>query len=362
MTKSVYIHIPFCEHICAYCDFCKQYYNDDLASKYLEILKKEVEEKYQDEKIETIYIGGGTPSSLSILNLKKLLEIINLFHLNNDYEMTMEVNSENITKEKLLLMKDHGVNRLSIGLESSHGKFLKYLNRHHTYQDVEKSISLMKEIGFKNINVDLIYGLPEENMEDLLMDLDRLMELDITHISTYSLMINKHTILGINKVKEIDEDLDYEMYITICNYLKEKGFEHYEISNFSKEGCESRHNLTYWLNNHYYGFGLGSSGYLDNIRYDNTKSMANYLKGKYLLNKETLDKKEEISYALILGFRLVNGLNKKDFYQRYNVNINDLYNVRDLINKGYLIDNGSNIFVSYDKIYIENQILINFVE
>jgi oxygen-independent coproporphyrinogen-3 oxidase len=187
------------------------------------------------------------------------------------------------------------------------------------------------------------------------------MSLDIKHISTYSLIINDNTELGINKTHNIDEDLDRDMYDYICNYLKEHNFNHYEISNFSKDGYESRHNLVYWHNLNYYGFGLGASGYINNIRYDNTKSLTNYIKGNYLLNKEELNKEDIMSYHLILGFRLVNGINKKDFYNKYHINIIDVFNVKELIEKGYLIDNGDYIYIKYDMLYIENTILENFI-
>ena len=151
------------------------------------------------------------------------------------------------------------------------------------------------------------------------------------------------------------------MYQKICNKLKENGFNHYEVSNFSKKGYESRHNLVYWKNREYYGFGLGSSGYIDNVRYDNTKSMSNYLNGNYILNKEILNEKDVISYELILGFRLIKGINKEEFFKKYKKSLIDMYNIKELIKNNDLQDDGKNIFVNYDKIYIENSILINFV-
>ena len=361
MTKSVYIHIPFCDNICTYCDFCKQYYHKETVAKYLDALKQEITKKYQGEKLKTIYIGGGTPSSLNVSELKKLFEIIKIFNFEKKYEFTIEVNPENINKEKLQLMKENGVNRISIGIESTNDEILKYLNRKYNYEMVKEKIKLIKSADFKNINVDLIYAIKNETINDLEKDLNNLLKLDITHISTYSLMIEPNTMLSIKKEKSIDENLDYEMYQTICTKLKEKGFIHYEISNFCKEGYESHHNLVYWHNEEYYGFGLGASGYLNNIRYDNTKSISKYTKGEYLLNSEELSIKDKISYELILGFRLVKGINKKKFYQKYKKELTDLYNIKELILKKELIDDGSNISINYDKIYIENSILINFV-
>lgn len=337
------------------------YYDKKWINNYLKALEKEIKNNYQGEKLKTIYIGGGTPSSLDVSELEQLFEILNTFNKENDIEFTMEVNPENITKEKLLLMKKYGINRISMGVESTNDRLLKFLNRKHDYSMVKEKINLMKEIGFNNINVDLIYAIPNETIMDLKNDLDNLTNLPINHISLYSLMINDNTKLMIDKIKPIDEDLDYEMYNYIGNYLQEKGFNHYEISNFCKEGYESLHNLVYWHNEEYYGFGLGASGYLNNIRYENTKSISNYLNGKYILEEEELTINDKITYELILGFRLINGINKKAFYNKYGINLIDLFNIKDLIKEKKLIDNGSHIKVSYDKIYIENDILINFL-
>jgi oxygen-independent coproporphyrinogen-3 oxidase len=356
----MYIHIPFCSHICSYCDFCKRFYNEKECSNYLDSLSKEIKDNYKGEKIKTIYIGGGTPSSLSINNLTKLFNILKDIELDNDYEFTIEVNPENIDEEKLKLFKSNRVNRISIGIESTNDVFLKYLNRKHDFKMVKDIINLIKQY-FININVDLIYAIPNETINDLKNDLDNIIDLDINHVSTYSLIINENTVLGINKTNYIDNDLDREMYDYICNYLKEHHFNHYEISNFSKNGYESRHNLVYWHNENYYGFGLGASGYINNIRYDNTKSLSSYLKGNYLLNREELNKEDIMSYHLILGFRLIKGINKKVFYNKYNVELIDMYNIKDLINKGYLIDDGENIKIKYDMIYVENKILENFI-
>lgn len=361
MTKSVYIHIPFCANICSYCDFAKMYYNDSLASKYLDALEKEIKNNYQGEMIETLYIGGGTPSALSYSNLKRLFQIIKIFKLSRDIEFSMEVNPENIDEEKLILMKENSVNRISIGIESTDDKILTFLNRNHNFEMVKEKIELMHKLGFTNINVDLIYAVPNQTIKMLEKDLDLVTKLPITHISLYSLMINSHTKLDIDNVSNISEDLDYEMYNFIRKYLKQKGFNHYEISNFGKDGYESRHNLVYWHNEHYYGFGLGASGYINNIRYENTKSISKYLEGNYLLSEECLTKEDEISYELILGFRLINGINKEQFYKKYKIPLESLFNIQELIKDKYLEEKSGNIMISYDKIYVENSILINFL-
>ena len=360
MTTSAYIHIPFCDHICTYCDFCKRYNYEFIIDKYLDALKKDILDNYKGEVLKTIYIGGGTPSSLNIKELIKLMEIVKLLKLDKNYEFTFECNPENITEEKLIILKENGVNRISLGVESTIDKYLKYLGRNHDYKMVKDKINLIKKY-INNINVDLIYALPNETIDDVMRDLHNIVKLNVNHVSTYSLEIHDNTVLGIRKTKPINEDLDSDMYNLISSYLKENGFIHYEISNFCKDNNYSRHNMVYWKNEEYYGFGLGASSYVNNIRFDNTRSMVNYVNGNRCLNKEKLSLKEKISYELILGFRLINGINKEEFKKKYNIDLINQYNIKELIKKGYLIDDGLNIRVSYDKLYIENSILENFI-
>ena len=361
MCESVYIHIPFCNNICSYCDFCKIYYKDDLVYKYLDSLEKEIKEIYKKEKIKTLYIGGGTPSSLNIKQLEKLFSIINLFDLNENLEFTFECNINDLNEEKLKILYLNKVNRLSIGVQTFNEKFLKLLNRNHTKNEIINKIELAQQIGFNNINVDLIYALPGETLDDLKEDLDFFLSLNINHISTYSLILEPNTVLGINKTKPISEDLDYEMYKEICNILKKNGFKHYELSNFSKDGFESRHNLTYWNNKEYYGFGLGATGYVDEIRYTNTKSIKNYLDGKYKYIIEDVSLNEKYENEMILGLRKIEGVNKKEFYKKYNKNIEDVFDIKDLLGKKYLIDDGENIYINEEYLYVQNSILTYFL-
>ncbi len=360
MITSAYIHIPFCDHLCTYCDFCKRYTNDKIIDNYLKALELEIKDYYQGEKLKTLYIGGGTPSSLSVSSLQKLMKITSLFTLDSDCEFTFEVNPENISEEKIILLKKSGVNRISMGIESTNPKFLQYLGRSHDFHLVEEKIQLIKKY-ISNINVDLIYAIPNETILDLQNDLNHIMKLNINHISTYSLEIHENTILGIKKTNCISDELDRKMYDFICRYLKKHDFNHYEISNFCKNDTYSRHNLVYWQNKEYYGFGLGASGYIKTIRYDNTRSMYKYVNSKRRLNEENLSIKDQMIYELILGFRLINGINKKVFKEKYHEDLIEQYNIRELIDKGYLVDDGKNIKVSYSKIYVENSILENFI-
>ncbi|MBO6195613.1 MAG: radical SAM family heme chaperone HemW [Bacilli bacterium] len=357
MVKSVYVHIPFCKNICSYCDFCKFYYNRDWINKYLNSLKKEIEDNYNNEIINTIYIGGGTPSSLSLEELKKLFSIINIFKLNKKYEFTIEFNIEDITKEKLELCKDNKVNRISIGVESFNKNNLKFLGR-NTNININEKINLVKEF-FTNINIDLIYALPNQSINDLETDLDNFIKLDIPHISCYSLILEEHTKLHNMNIKPISEDLDFDMYNLINNKLKM--YNHYEISNYSKKGYESRANLTYWNNEEYYGFGVGASGYIDNIRYNNSKNIINYMNMIYKKEEEFVSIEDKISYELILGFRKVNGINIKDFKKKYNKDILDLYNIKELVNNKMLEIANDYIFINNEYLYMSNEILVNFI-
>lgn len=356
--KSAYIHIPFCKTICSYCDFCKMFYNEDLVDKYLLELKQEINKNYKGETLKTIYIGGGTPSSLNTKQLNKLLNIIKIFNIDKDYEFTVECNIENITKEKLELLYKNKVNRLSIGIQTFNEKFLKFLNRNHTKEEIKEKINLAKTIGFKNINIDLMYAFPGETLEELEIDIDEFLKLDIKHISTYSLIIEPHTKLYIDKIKNIDEDLDRKMYDLICKKLNK--YNHYEISNFGKTGYESIHNLTYWNNENYYGFGLGASGYINNIRYDNTRNINEYLKGNYVKNKEVLTKNIEIENEFILGLRKIKGINIEKFNKKYD-NIFKYDVVNRLLKENKLQKDEKNIFINNEYIYTSNNILIEFI-
>ena len=355
---SCYIHIPFCEKICSYCDFCKMFYNENIVDNYLEQLEKEIRTLYKGEELRTIYIGGGTPSCLSVKQLEKLFEIINLFKKSNNVEFTIECNFSNTTIEKLELFKKYGINRISFGLETTNSKQLKFLERKENSEKTKKIISLCKKLGFDNVNVDLMYALPGETIDDLKCDLDFIKSLDIEHVSCYSLIVEDHTKLGIKNTENIDGDLDYQMYLEICKFMSDNGFNHYEISNYSKKGYESKHNLVYWNNDKYYGFGLGASGYIDNRRTTNTRSISNYLKGKYLLEEEILEKDDLIYYEIILNLRKSSGIDLEKLYSLYNVKLD----YTELVNLGLLKLDENKLYIPEDKWYISNEIIIRLLE
>lgn len=361
VVKSCYIHIPFCNKICSYCDFCKVLYDKRFISKYLDSLEKEVNTLYKGEELETLYIGGGTPSSLSVEELEKLFIILQKFKKKKIFEFSIECNFDSINFEKLLLFKKYGVNRLSFGLESTNQEILKFLNRDFDRKHAINIVNEVRKLGFNNINIDLMYAFPRESMEMLNKDLDFILDLDVEHISTYSLIIEPHTKLFLDKVKNISTDIDFDMYKNISDKLKESGYIHYEISNFAKEGYYSRHNLAYWKNEEYYGFGVSSSSYLGNERITNSRSITSYIKGNYNFSKEVLSVDDMMSYEMILGLRTSFGVSKDEFFDKYGVTLESKFDYQDLINNKLLIEKDGKLVIPYSKWYVINSILINFL-
>lgn len=359
--ESIYIHIPFCRNICSYCDFCKMFYNGEVADKYLEALKREVEEFYLNDKIKTIYIGGGTPSILNPEELSKLFEIIKMFDLSEDNEITFECNPEDINELLIEMLSHNGVNRLSIGVQSFNKSKLTFMDRTTDYKDLKEKITMIREKGINNISLDLMYGIPEESLDNLKKDVKLLLKLNPEHISTYSLIIEDNTMAKIKGYINIDQDLESNMYDYICKKLKAKGYNQYEISNFSKEGFKSRHNLTYWNNLEYYGFGLGISGYMNGFRYENTKNIDKYIKGEYRQNEALLSKQEVMENELMLGLRKTNGINLQEFFDKYGVNVQEVFPVNPLIKNKDLIHKDGNIFINPNKLYIMNEILLKLI-
>ena len=361
MIKSCYIHIPFCKNICSYCDFCKNYYNDEMVSKYIDAIEKEIKDNYKKDVLDTLYIGGGTPSSLSYDNLNKLFNVLKTFELSNDYEFTFECNFEDITDELLKLLKENKVNRISIGIQSFNNKFEDILSRTIDKDMMFENISKAKKY-FDNINVDLMYAMPTESINDLKKDLINIIKLDVTHVSTYALIIEDHTKLSIKNTKEINDDLQSNMYYMIVNELTKFGYNHYELSNFSKPGYESRHNLTYWKNERYYGFGAGASGFINNTRYDNTKSIINYIKGKTKVYEEKLNKLMLMKDEVMLNLRMTKGINKNDFYNKYKIKLEDAFNYSSLVKNSLLKEDNNNLFIPKDKLFISNEIIIRMLD
>ena len=360
-NKSLYIHIPFCEHICGYCDFTKLFYNEKFSKLYLEALFEELD-SYKIGKMETIYIGGGTPTSLSDEEFDRLLCKASSY-LDKDAEFTCEANVENLSSEKLALMEKYGVTRLSIGVQSSHDERLKSLGRCHSFLDAIKVVNEAKKHNFDSINVDLIYGFPRESIDELKEDLENILALDVDHISIYSLSVLPGTIFYNNKVKEQNQDESRDFYDLILKTLREHGYERYEVSNFARNKKYSRHNLTYWQDKQYYGVGLGASGYIGDVRYTNTKSLDKYLKHEFIAEKEVVTPELDLEYYLLTNLRLEKGFSRQEFKDRFGVDFVSKYKdeVLSLEKKSQIIVSDDRIMLSDEGLLIMDSILIKLI-
>lgn len=333
-----------------------------IALDYLKELYKELESCHI-KVLKTIYIGGGTPTALEDDLFEDLLKHI-FPYVNSVKEYTVEANIENLTKTKLNLMKKYGVTRLSLGVESTDDEILKSINRHHTYKDIQEVVPLARECGFDNINVDLIMGLPHSTMRNLKEDVDRLLALDVEHISTYSLIIEKNTVLSNVKIEEKSDEEERAEYDLVDCILKEHGFHHYEVSNFAKEGKESLHNLTYWKDEEYYGIGLGASSYINGKRMTNTRSITEYLKGKRAVYEEEVSPIDDEEYFIILNLRTSYGIDDEIFKKRFGHSFIEKYKnkIAQFISNRSLILMDNIVFPTYEGMMILDFILLKILD
>ncbi len=325
--KGLYIHIPFCRRKCFYCDFISVAYTENLADEYLNALEKEAL-KYKNESFETVYIGGGTPSVLSVKQLSHLISIIkNNFNISHHCEWSFEANPESTTKEKLEFLLSSGITRLSFGLQSASDDKLTILGRLHNYEQFKKVYFVARNVGFDNINIDLMFGIPEQNIDDWRNTLTEVLSLKTQHISLYPLTVEEGTVFYKNNFS-VNTDLQAEMYKMTCDILKNNDFEHYEISNWAREQKYSRHNKLYWQNREYIGLGTSAASYYKRYRYKNDPDILKYIEDT-LNGKDTVTEKEFIDDELyeketiMLGLRLSDGVdikyfkNKKDVLEKY---------------------------------------------
>ncbi|PCS07064.1 coproporphyrinogen III oxidase [Lactococcus piscium] len=365
---SAYIHIPFCTQICYYCDFAKVYIQNQPVDAYLTTLLAEFDA--QDiAALKTIYIGGGTPTALTARQLDTLLSgITRHLDLNQLKEFTVEANPGDLSDDKIAVLKKHHVNRVSLGVQTFNDKLLKKIGRSHTAQDVFDNIAKLKAAGFDNITIDLIYALPGQTMADVKKDVATLLSLDLPHVALYSLILENHTIF-MNKMRrgKLDlpsDDSDFEMYNYIIDSLETAGYDHYEISNFGKKGFESAHNLMYWDNAEYYGFGAGASGYVSGIRYKNHVPIHHYLENDdKRAVQEALTIKEQMEEELFLGLRKKSGVNTVAFNRKFNQDFDAIYGetVAKLIEKHLLSRNEETIFMTRQGLMLGNDVFEAFL-
>ena len=366
---GVYIHIPFCIKKCDYCDFISYCDKESLVEEYIEKLKEEIniELNKMEYKIKTIYIGGGTPSSI---DSKCIIDILNVIKEKNnieDIEVTIEVNPGTITKEKLLDYKTVGINRLSIGLQETSNELLKGIGRIHTYEEFLETYNLARQVGFKNINVDLMIGLPNQSISDIKDSLNKIINLSPEHISVYSLILEEGTNLykkyEENKIELPDEELERNMYWYVKNTLENNWYIHYEISNFAKQGYESKHNISCWKQEEYIGFGVNAHSYIDNVRYSNTESIEEYIENfdKIVHEKQSIEDMQK-EYVL-LGLRKINGISVQEFKNKFGDNPIFLFRneLSKLVEEDLLEVDGDNIKLTNKGLDLANQVFQEFV-
>ena len=336
---GIYIHIPFCKQKCYYCDFVSFSNKEGYIEKYVETVKREID-SYDLSKynITTIYIGGGTPSRIPSEKIQEILEKIKQKISENqtrwkDIEITIELNPGTVDEEKIKKYKEIGINRLSIGLQSTNNKLLKEIGRIHTFEDFKDTYNTVKKVGFENINVDLIIGLPNQTISDVKESLNEIIKLNPTHVSVYSLIVEENTkmekLINNKELQLPDEELERQMYWYVKNTLELNGYNHYEISNFAKKGKESKHNLNCWEQKEYIGLGLAAYSYLNGIRYGNTSDIEKYINVQDFLNSSELeesgirivdevqsleDKRKEY---MLLGLRKIEGVSIQKFKEKF---------------------------------------------
>lgn len=369
--SSLYIHIPFCKNKCLYCDFPSFHGKDNFMDNYIDALCKEIEVKSTKE-ISTIFIGGGTPTYLDVKNIEKLGKVLANLRVAENLEFTVEGNPGTFTREKLLALKEMGVNRLSIGLQAFQNTLLKKIGRIHRIEDFIKSYNLAREVGFNNINVDIMFGLPDQTLEMWVETLNEIIKLNPEHISAYSLIIEEGTPFYSmdleEKLKLPSEDTEREMYRKTKEILEKNNYFQYEISNFSKEGKQCRHNLVYWDLNEYIGCGSAAHSFIENKRISNTEDIKVYIDKMREKNDATEEihmnsRNESIEEFMFMGLRKINGVSIKEFYNRFNIDINCLYKdvIEKFINNGLLLKNRDNLRLSDRGVELSNIVMQEFL-
>lgn len=367
---ALYIHIPFCMRKCLYCDFYSFPSDEYLMDEYINSLCIEIK-RFKNIKVKSIFIGGGTPTYLNVNELDVLANAILMLNA-QDAEFTMECNPGTLSIEKINIIKKMGVNRLSIGLQAWQDRMLKKLGRIHSKDDFIKSYDMARSAGITNINVDIMFGLPDQTLNDWEETIDNVLQLKPQHISCYSLIIEQGTpFYELYKKKELnvpDEDTERQMYALGVEKLKKKGYMQYEISNFSLKGYECRHNLVYWSLQPYIGLGAGAYSYVNNLRFRNTKDIEEYItcmnnNAECIKDIHENSKKDDMEEYVFLGLRKISGISISEFYSRFKENIFDIYGdvIQKYLNTRHLAINGDRMFLTYKGIEISNYIMSDFI-
>ncbi|MFJ1449944.1 radical SAM family heme chaperone HemW [Bacillus halotolerans] len=375
--KSAYIHIPFCEHICHYCDFNKYFIQSQPVGEYLNALEKEMIntiEKTGQPDLDTIFIGGGTPTSLSEDQLKKLMDMVSrvLKPADTLKEFAVEANPDDLSAEKLKILKEAGVNRLSFGVQTFEDDLLEKIGRVHKQKDVFASFERAREIGFENISLDLMFGLPGQTLKHLDHSLKTALSLNAEHYSVYSLIVEPKTVfynlMQKGRLHLPAQEQEAEMYETVMSRMEAAGIHQYEISNFAKQGMESQHNLTYWSNEEYFGFGAGAHGYIGGIRTVNVGPVKHYIdliaeKGFPYRDTHEVTMEEQIEEEMFLGLRKTSGVSKKRFEEKYGRSLDKLFPgvLKELSEKELILNTESAVCLTHQGKLLGNEVFGAFL-
>ncbi|OIJ16680.1 coproporphyrinogen III oxidase [Anaerobacillus alkalilacustris] len=374
--KAVYVHIPFCEQICHYCDFNKVFLKGQPVDDYIAACETEMKEtvkQFPYKEIQSIYVGGGTPTSLSVIQLERLLKAINnVYKPCEDVEYTIEVNPSNMVEEKLAVIREAGINRLSIGVQAFQEELLRRIGRNHVEKDIYDTIDKARTLGFENISIDLMFGLPGQTVSMFKETLIKAIQLNIPHFSAYSLKVEEKTVFHQlqrkGKLHLPAEDEEVEMYELLMNVLLEHGYDQYEISNFSKSNYESKHNLTYWNNEEYYGIGAGAHGYVGGVRHSNVGPIKKYISlieamGRSANEQHFVTTEEKIEEEMFLGLRKLEGVSIERFVNKYGKSPFDFFGkeIKQLQTQGLVEIVNGQVRLTRNGLFVANEVFEKFL-
>ncbi|WP_171334830.1 radical SAM family heme chaperone HemW [Anoxybacillus sp. EFIL] len=376
MIQAAYIHIPFCTHICHYCDFNKVFLHQQPVDAYIDALIIEMErtfERVPTSQLQTVFIGGGTPTSVTTKQLDRLLRAIHrIVSLASDVEFTVEANPDEVSDEQLYVLKQWGVNRLSFGVQTFDRELLQRIGRTHTKETAIETIERARKLGFHNINIDLMYGLPTQTIDHLKETLRVTFSLPIQHVSAYSLIIEPKTVFyNLMKRQTLplpSQEEEAYMYEMIMEQMEQHGYKQYELSNYAQKGFDSRHNMTYWNNDDYYGFGAGAHSYMNGIRHVNAGPIKKYIQliehGQLPhVDTHVVSKEEQMEEHMFLGLRKIEGVNKNEFFMRYGKTVHDVFGEAIALQKqnGLLEETEEAIFLTHRGKLLGNEVFQSFL-
>lgn len=360
-TNSLYVHIPFCDHICGYCDFTRFMYAKGISDSYLMRLISQINDL--PKGLKTIYVGGGTPTSLQPDQLESLLQSLQP-KLADEYEFTFEANPESLTEDKVNMLVRYGVNRMSLGLQATQDMLLARIGRHHNFEDVKKAVALIKKCGIKNFSLDLMYGLPSQTLDMFKESITEVIKLNPNHVSIYALILEPHSLFGKQHIKPVSIDEETDMYLTCIEMMREAGYDHYEISNFARDGYRSEHNQVYWRYEDFYALGPGSSMKVNHQRKTWTRELRTYLREDAFDEVLDLELVDEMFEFVMMGLRIREGITFDRFYQRFNIPMQTIFN--DAIQKSSkegLLEVSDSYIKATDKGFIMlDDILLHFMD